>query len=97
MDALPAVVTAADGLPVWFDSGVRSGADLIKALALGATAVGVGRSYVYGLALEGKDGIIHELRSLLAEAELIMAVDGYPTLAGLTRETLRRTCTCRHH
>lgn len=79
LDALPAVVTAADGLPVWFDSGVRSGADLIKALALGATAVGVGRPYVYGLALEGEDGIIHLLRSLLAEADLIMSVDGYPS------------------
>jgi lactate 2-monooxygenase len=77
------VVTEADGLPVWFDSGVRSGADLIRALALGATAVGVGRPYVYGLALEGKDGIIHVLRSLLAEADLIMAVDSYPSLDAL--------------
>jgi lactate 2-monooxygenase len=47
-------------------------------LALGATAVGVCRPYVYRLVLEGKDGIIHVLRSLLAEAELITAVDGYP-------------------
>lgn len=83
---------AADGLPVLFDSGIRSGADVIKALALGATAVAVGRPYAYGLAIGGTDGIVHVLRSLLAEADLIMAVDGYPTLAGLTRDSLRRTC-----
>ncbi|WP_426367803.1 alpha-hydroxy-acid oxidizing protein [Streptomyces sp. E-08] len=90
LDALPAVVEAADGLPVLFDSGVRSGADVVKALALGATAVGVGRPYVYGLALGGTDGVVHVLRSLLAEADLIMAVDGYPALSDLTREALVR-------
>ncbi|WP_329491130.1 alpha-hydroxy-acid oxidizing protein [Kitasatospora sp. NBC_01246] len=91
LDALPGVVEAADGLPVLFDSGVRSGADVVKALALGATAVGVGRPYAYGLALGGEDGVVHVLRSLLAEADLIMAVDGYPTLADLRAEdALRR-------
>jgi lactate 2-monooxygenase len=87
---LPGVVEAADGLPVLFDSGVRSGADVVKALALGATAVGVGRPYAYGLALDGVDGVVHVLRSLLAEADLTMAVDGYPTLKDLTPDTLRR-------
>ncbi|MFE3498970.1 alpha-hydroxy-acid oxidizing protein [Kitasatospora sp. NPDC059146] len=90
LDALPGVVEAAAGLPVLFDSGVRTGADVVKALALGATAVGVGRPYAYGLALEGTDGIVHVLRSLLAEADLLMAVDGYPTLADLTPEALVR-------
>jgi lactate 2-monooxygenase len=90
LDCLPGVVEAADGLPVLFDSGVRSGADVVKALALGATAVGVGRPYAYGLALGGADGIVHVLRSLLAEADLTMAVDGYPTLKDLTPDTLRR-------
>ena len=61
----------------------------IKALALGATAVGIGRPYAYGLALGGTDGIVHVLRSILAEADLIMAVDGYPTLADLTPDALR--------
>ncbi|MFC1440132.1 lactate 2-monooxygenase [Streptacidiphilus sp. N1-10] len=89
LDALPGVVEAADGLPVLFDSGVRSGADIVKAVALGASAVGIGRPYAYGLALGGTDGIVHVLRSLLAEADLIMAVDGYPTLADLTPESLR--------
>jgi lactate 2-monooxygenase len=90
LDTLPGVVAAADGLPVLFDSGVRSGADVIKALALGATAVGVGRPYAYGLALGGTEGVVHVMRSLLAEADLIMAVDGYPTLGSLTPEALRR-------
>ena len=88
--AAAAVVEAADGLPVLFDSGIRSGADVVKALALGATAVGVGRPYAYGLALGGVDGVVHVLRTLLAEADLIMAVDGYTALKDLTPETLRR-------
>lgn len=90
IDCLPEVVEAADGLPVLFDSGIRSGADIVKALALGATAVGIGRPYAYGLALGGVDGVVHVLRSLLAETDLTMSVDGYPTLADLTPDTLRR-------
>jgi lactate 2-monooxygenase len=78
---LPAVVEAAGTIPVLFDSGVRTGSDIIKALALGATAVGVGRPYAYGLALGGEDGIVHVLRCLFAEADLLMAVDGYPRLS----------------
>ncbi|MFE3227914.1 lactate 2-monooxygenase [Nocardia sp. NPDC059228] len=89
LDMLPEVVAAAEGLPVLFDSGVRSGADIIKALALGASAVGIGRPYAYGLALGGADGIVHVLRTLLAEADLIMAVDGYPALKDLTPDALR--------
>ncbi len=90
IDCLPGVVEAVDGLPVLFDSGIRNGADIVKALALGASAVGVGRPYAYGMALAGTEGTVHVLRSLLAEADLIMAVDGYPTLADLTPDTLRR-------
>jgi lactate 2-monooxygenase len=91
LDCLPGVLEAADGMPVLFDSGVRSGADIIKALAMGATAVGIGRPYAYGLALGGVDGVVHVLRSLLAEADLIMAVDGYPSLKDLTPDALRPT------
>lgn len=58
---------------------------------MGATAVGIGRPYAYGLALGGVDGVVHVLRSLLAEADLIMAVDGYPSLKDLTPEALRST------
>jgi lactate 2-monooxygenase len=90
LDCLPDVVDAVGGLPVLFDSGVRSGADVVKALALGATAVGIGRPYAYGLALGGTDGAVHVLRSILAETDLIMAADGYPSIADLTRDSLRR-------
>lgn len=89
LNCLPAVVEAAGELPVLFDSGVRSGADIVKALALGATAVGIGRPYAYGCALGGTDGIVHVLRALLAEADLIMAVDGYPSLKDLVPEVLQ--------
>lgn len=90
IDCLPDVVAAAGEVPVLFDSGVRSGAEVIKALALGASAVGIGRPYAYGAALGGVDGIVHVVRSILAEADLIMAVDGYPSLADLTPDSLRR-------
>jgi len=90
IDCLPDVVAAAGDVPVLFDSGVRSGADVVKALALGARAVGIGRPYAYGAALAGTDGIVHVLRSVLAEADLIMAIDGYPTLKDLTPAALRR-------
>jgi lactate 2-monooxygenase len=90
IDMLPGVVEAAGTTPVLFDSGVRSGTDVVKAIALGATAVGVGRPYAYGLALDGAEGAAHVLRCILAEADLLMAVNGYPTLADVRREGARR-------
>ncbi|MDB5711997.1 MAG: lactate 2-monooxygenase [Sphingomonas bacterium] len=81
IDMLPGVVAASGNTPVLFDSGIRSGSDVVKALALGATAVGVGRPYAYGLALDGAEGAAHVLKCLLAEADLLMAVNGYPTIA----------------
>ena len=89
IDMLPGVVKAAGNTPVLFDSGVRSGSDVVKLLALGATAVGIGRPYRYGLALDGVDGIIHALRSILAEADLLMAIDGYPAIADLRDAAVR--------
>ena len=83
IDLLPEVVAAAGSTPVLFDSGIRSGSDVVKALALGAAAVGLGRPYAYGLALGGADGAEHVLRSILAEADLLMAVNGYPTVAAV--------------
>lgn len=91
LDWLPGVVDAVDGRgPVVFDSGVRTGADVVKALALGADAVAIGRPYVYALALGGVPGAVHQVRALQAEADLVMAVDGYPTIADLTPDALRR-------
>ena len=68
LDALPGVVDAVgDGMPVLFDSGIRRGADVFKALALGADAVLLGRPYLWGLALDGAAGVETVLRMLLAE------------------------------
>ena len=89
LDCLPEVVDAAGDLPVVFDSGVRSGPDVVKALALGATAVAIGRPYAYGLAVGGQAGIEHVLKCLLAEIDLTMAIDGYASVADLTRDALR--------
>ncbi len=90
IDMLPDVVAAAGSTPVLFDSGIRSGTDVVKAIALGATAVGVGRPYAYGLALGGAEGAAHVLKSILAEADLLMAVNGYPTIADIRRAGARR-------
>jgi lactate 2-monooxygenase len=61
---------------------------VLKALALGASAVAVGRPYAYGLAVGGQAGIEHVLRCLLAETDLTMAVDGYPRVADLVPSAL---------
>ncbi|MBZ6109120.1 MULTISPECIES: lactate 2-monooxygenase [Streptomyces] len=77
-DALPRVVEAAgDRLTVLFDSGVRTGDDVFKALALGARAVLLGRPYVYGLGLDGQAGVEHVIRCLLAELDLTLALSGH--------------------
>ncbi|WP_295561247.1 alpha-hydroxy-acid oxidizing protein [uncultured Sphingomonas sp.] len=91
IDMLPGVVAAAGDMPVLFDSGIRSGSDVVKALALGAAAVGVGRPYSYGLALDGAAGAAHVLRCILAEADLLMAVNGYPDLVAVRAAGASRT------
>ncbi len=90
IDMLPDVVAASGDVPVLFDSGIRSGSDVVKALALGAAAVGIGRPYSYGLALGGAEGAAHVLKCLLAEADLLMAVNGYPTLADVRAAGAKR-------
>ena len=64
---------------------------MVKALAMGASMVGIGRPYAYGLALGGTAGVVHVIRSILAEADLLMAVDGFPDLAALRAAGLRRS------
>jgi isopentenyl diphosphate isomerase/L-lactate dehydrogenase-like FMN-dependent dehydrogenase len=89
--ALPDVVSAVgDELTVLFDSGIRTGSDVMKALALGAKAVLLGRPYVYGLGVGGEDGVRHVLRALLAELDLSMALAGCRTVADISPEILRR-------
>jgi lactate 2-monooxygenase len=89
LDALAGVVAAVDGrAPVFFDSGVRCGGDIFKALALGATAVGIGRPYVYGLALGGDAGVETVMQYLAAELDITMALNGCRTPAEIRREIL---------
>jgi lactate 2-monooxygenase len=78
LDALPAIAAATgEDLAILFDSGVRGGADVLKALALGADAVCLGRPYVWALALEGQAGVEALLKMVLAELDLTMALCGY--------------------
>lgn len=77
LDALPRVVAAVAGrIPVLFDSGVRSGADAVVALALGARAVAIGRPYVYALALAGEAGVRELLRNTIAELDITLGLAG---------------------
>jgi L-lactate dehydrogenase (cytochrome) len=75
---------------VLFDSGIRTGSDVVKALALGAKAVLLGRPYVYGLALGGEAGVAAVLRALLAELDLTMALSGVASLAELSVNILEK-------
>lgn len=89
LDALPSVVAAVGGrADVLFDSGIRHGSDVVKALALGAKAVLVGRPWVYGLAVGGQNGVAEVLRRLLADYDLTMALCGLRTVAEAHRDIL---------
>ena len=91
LDALPGIVAAVDGrVPVLLDSGVRCGADIFKALALGAKAVCIGRPYVYGLALGGEVGVKTVLEYLIAELDLTMALNGCARPAAITADAVSR-------
>ena len=90
LDALPGVVEEVDGrIPVLFDSGIRSGADAFKALALGAQAVLVGRPWVYGLALGGSEGVRAVMEHIWAELDLTMALTGVAGVDQISRDLLR--------
>jgi isopentenyl diphosphate isomerase/L-lactate dehydrogenase-like FMN-dependent dehydrogenase len=91
LDALPEIVAAVgDRIEVLFDSGVRTGADVVKALALGARAVLIGRVYAYGLALGGEAGVRHAVRSVLAEFDLTLGLSGHRSPAELSPAALHR-------
>ncbi len=92
LQALPAIVDAVAGeVPVLFDGGIRGGADMFKALALGAKAVLLGRPYMWGLALEGEAGVREVILRYLADFELTAAMAGCATLTELSSAALVKT------
>lgn len=91
IDALPAIVEAVDGeIPLILDGGVRRGTDVVKALALGATAVGVGRPVLWGLAVEGEQGARDVLERLREELDHTVALCGAAGIDDLTADLVRR-------
>jgi lactate 2-monooxygenase len=89
LDALPGIVEAVDGrVPVLLDSGIRTGADVFKAIALGATAVLLGRPYVYGLSIAGEAGVGEVIDNVLSELDLTLGLSGYASIADVTRDAL---------
>src|ERR1700674_376109 len=92
LDALPGVVREVNGrVPVLFDSGIRHGADVFKALALGARAVLLGRVYLWGLAVAGEEGVRDVLLNLAADLDLTMALSGYTCCRELDSSALCRS------
>ena len=90
LEALPPIAEVVkQRVPLLFDSGIRRGADIVKALALGATAVLIGRPFVWGLAVDGEKGVRTVLQRLLAEFDLTMALSGYTHQKQLTHSSLR--------
>jgi lactate 2-monooxygenase len=84
LDALPAIVSAVgERVPVLLDSGIRGGADVFKALALGARAVLIGRPYCYGLAIAGEAGVREVIQNFLADLDLTLALTGHARLADI--------------
>jgi len=89
IEALPAVAEAVAGrVPIVLDSGVRGGADAFKALALGATAVGIGRPYAYGLAIAGEAGVREVLQNFKADFDLTLGLSGCRSVAEIGPESL---------
>ncbi|KAL2784410.1 FMN-dependent dehydrogenase [Aspergillus keveii] len=92
LDVLPEVVDAVGSeMTILLDSGIRTGSDIVKALALGAHAVLVGRPVMYGYAINGKPGAKAVLEGLLADLHLSMGTAGIPSISACKREVLRRT------
>lgn len=92
LEVLPDIVDAVGGkMPVLFDSGIRTGADIIKALALGANAVLVGRPWAFGMGINGKAGAKEVMRGILAQVEINMNIAGLRSVADINRNILRRS------
>jgi lactate 2-monooxygenase len=95
LQLLPEVIKAAGSTPVMFDSGVRDATDAVIALALGATAVGLGRPYAYALSYGGAESLTHYLKSFLAEFDLTLAICGFKDIAALKEAGCERVFTER--
>jgi isopentenyl diphosphate isomerase/L-lactate dehydrogenase-like FMN-dependent dehydrogenase len=92
IEAIPEIVAAVNGqCEVYLDGGIRRGTDILKALALGARAVLVGRPILWGLAVNGAEGVSHVLELLRAELELAMVLSGRPTLDSIDRSLVKIT------
>jgi isopentenyl diphosphate isomerase/L-lactate dehydrogenase-like FMN-dependent dehydrogenase len=90
IEALPEVVDAAGGrIPVLLDGGIRRGTDILKAIALGAASVCIGRAYLWGLAADGEDGVARVLDMLRAELDLAMTLSGCASIASISRAHVR--------
>ncbi|MDP9728328.1 alpha-hydroxy-acid oxidizing protein [Alicyclobacillus tolerans] len=89
LDALPPVLAAVNHrVPVLLDSGIRRGSDILKAIALGASAVLLGRPYIYGLAVSGEEGVRAVVRHLLADLDLTMGLAGYRAIQEISNDCL---------
>ena len=86
---MPEVLAGANGkIPVLIDSGFRSGADVFKAMALGATAVGIGRPHIWGLSAFGQEGVETVIELLRRELQVMMAQTGAESIAKISRDSL---------
>lgn len=91
IEALPPIVAAINNqIPILIDSGIRGGADMFKAIALGATAVCVGRPFVYALALAGQAGVVEFLMNMMADFELTMGLSGCRNIQEINSDTLAK-------
>jgi len=90
LEVLPTIAERVAGrVPIVFDSGVRQGSDVFIALALGATAVALGRPYAYGLGVAGEAGVVEVVRNVLAELDITLGLSGHISIADVDRHALR--------
>lgn len=93
-EVFPSIIKAVDGkIEVWMDSGIRTGSDVFKCVAMGAKGVMIGRPYAYALACNGTDGVVDCISNIMAELELIMALSGCKNLSEITQDNISHPFT----
>jgi isopentenyl diphosphate isomerase/L-lactate dehydrogenase-like FMN-dependent dehydrogenase len=91
LDALPQIAEAVQGrIPVLLDSGIHQGADIIKAIALGASAALIGRPYIYGLAVAGEEGVKAVINNLIGELDVALALSGTRSIGEINATIITR-------